>query len=681
MLRRLLIVALAVFSAYGADRTTPLPAAQVNTAYRVQLGFPVMAGDLYPFTFTYDKLPDWLKNGTNIDLEKGLIGGTPVQGDVGSGPITFNAIVTDAAGHRIGSFPFSIAVKATPTVLVVVAGTPRGSPATSVPGSSQSSATDDAIGPPKDPPSPTKPTKKPDSPVPSANSQAHQQSQKEMDPTNDPPPQTPPVNPQGPQAGLQTDGNIQPPSNQPPSPPDSAKDPAKTTAKTTAETPPKPPPPPNPPALNAPLIAGATKILGTADKSATVELIRSADSSYAYRTANAATGIFQFTLEGTPLQAGETLALRQTTANGISDFLRPIVTPFYRNGEELRAVLGYQQAGASAAPFTQNWFVDLYISRPLAFLKRENDLSPPMFRWWGNVRVASFPQAGDVPVATFATNLVDQFGQLKVNQLVQSAEFLTGFEVKLLSGKFPFLGRSEETRQLFTLGLIGGLGATGPMDPSSSVHVFEVPAAGSAQLPVFQKRFPGVTSQFVGFVSPDRDNFLRQYLLGLRLTTRYVDKDTLAPLISPPAMLGISVGQNEVVTGGKLHGVVLRTEAFYPLPFFNRSEDRKGMLGAIYLFGTAQLHVGNKLNQVDPVILKPRPDINAFDPGVTIVSSPNNRDVYHLGIGIDLVHAINTLTHPSPVKTNTPGSQQNTNPPQPGGANGSADSSSSANPK
>ena len=69
-------------------------------------------------------------------------------------------------------------------------------------------------------------------------------------------------------------------------------------------------------------------------------------------------------------------------------------------GEELRAIVGYQQAGASSAKFEQNWFLDFYISRPLAFGKygpggKDGEGSDHKWRWWGNVRIASFPQPGN----------------------------------------------------------------------------------------------------------------------------------------------------------------------------------------------------------------------------------------------------------------------------------------------
>jgi hypothetical protein len=89
---------------------------------------------------------------------------------------------------------------------------------------------------------------------------------------------------------------------------------------------------------------------------------------------------------------------------------------------------------------------------------------------------------------------------------------------------------------------------------------------------------------------------------------------------------------------------VLRTEAFYPLPFFNRAQDRRGALAAIYLFGSSQIRMRRAQNLV-PLILNPS-TVSGSDPSVTIRSVPSNRDIYRIGFGIDLVHAIMALTNP-----------------------------------
>jgi hypothetical protein len=317
-----------------------------------------------------------------------------------------------------------------------------------------------------------------------------------------------------------------------------------------------------------------------------------------------------------------------------------------RSGEEARVIIGYQQAGASAAKSQQDWFFDFYGSRPLKLGGDYARDTNPVIRWWGNVRVASYPQQGDIPVATFASSLTQQFGQLKVNQLAQAAEFLTGLEFRLSKFDFSFLGRSEnDTRQRFSLGLIVGGGATGPLDPVSTLSLFETPAATSPQRARFLAKFPQAAgSQFIGFVSPDRDKFLRQYFAGFRLTTHYADGETRDPLTSPPALVSVSLGQNEVVTGGRMQGIVMRTEAFYPLPFGNRKDDKRGALAALYLFGTAQMRLGGTKN-IDPFILNPVNNIDGSDPRVAIVTSPSNRDIYRIGFGVDFIHMITTLIH------------------------------------
>jgi hypothetical protein len=317
-----------------------------------------------------------------------------------------------------------------------------------------------------------------------------------------------------------------------------------------------------------------------------------------------------------------------------------------RSGEEARVIIGYQQAGASAAKSQQNWFFDFYGSRPLKLWGDYAEDTSPVTRWWGNVRVASYPQQGDIPVATFASSLTQQFGQLKVNQLAQAAEFLTGLEFRLSKFKFSFLGRSEnDTRQRFSLGFMVGGGATGPLDPVSTLSLFEAPVSTSPERARFLAKFPQAAgSQFIGFVSPDRDKFLRQYFAGFRLTTHYANSETRAPLISAPALVSIALGQNEVVTGGRMQGVVMRTEAFYPLPFGNRRDDMRGALAAIYLFGTVQMRLGGAKN-IDPFILKPATNIDGSDPRVAIVTSPSNRDIYRIGFGVDFIHMITTLTH------------------------------------
>jgi len=314
----------------------------------------------------------------------------------------------------------------------------------------------------------------------------------------------------------------------------------------------------------------------------------------------------------------------------------PVQTPPDLQGEDLRAIVGYQQTGASSADFQQNWFTDFFINRPIG----GNDAK---FHWWGNVRVASFPQAGNQSVAELAGGLAAQVGALKLNQLAQGAEFFSGVEYHVWSGSLK-RGLSENTFQKFSLGIVAAFGATGFFSsPASNVAVFQVPAAGSPQSVTFQTKYPGVTTPYVAFITPDAERFPKQYLAGLRLTTRYIDP-TGMPLTTAPAMLALTLGQNAVITGGKLQGLVGRVEAFYPLPFGNRGQGVAGAFSSIYLFGTVQMRLGGSTNAPALVLASAPSGLSASDPSVTLIPAPSVRDEYRLGFGVDLVSLISQLT-------------------------------------
>src|SRR6266849_967885 len=88
---------------------------------------------------------------------------------------------------------------------------------------------------------------------------------------------------------------------------------------------------------------------------------------------------------------------------------------------EARAIVGYHQAGASSANFTQNFFFDFFFMRTLS----SKHLWEGQWNLWGDVRIASSPQQITTGVGTFVSNFATQVSNLPVNQLAQSADFQT----------------------------------------------------------------------------------------------------------------------------------------------------------------------------------------------------------------------------------------------------------------
>jgi hypothetical protein len=369
-----------------------------------------------------------------------------------------------------------------------------------------------------------------------------------------------------------------------------------------------------------------------------------------------------------PLQNEEKVVVKQSL-NGATVDSEPMIVapppPLKRTGEIATAIVGFEQAGASAASSSQHFFFNFFISRPLPFtwLGRANGYDKtkdefdetfgPRLKWWGNVRISSAPRQINTEVAQFVRGFSEEIGKLKVNELAQSAEFMSGLEYRLTGWKGYFWGQSEDSYQQFSLSLFGGAGAIGPLEPVETLRVFEVPPPNSAVAERFFNTYPQARGrQYIGFVSPDRDRFYRQYSAGLRLTTFYADENKTR-MSSPPAMISVSLGRNELVTGGTFRGVVARLEAFYPLPI---GKDRKDRFSSIYLFGSAQkrlskVHISEPfiLNPVTVMTKAPCPNppaqdslapciiLNDFVSNGVTVTAPSNRDIYKIGVGVDLI--------------------------------------------
>src|SRR5690349_3769629 len=139
-----------------------------------------------------------------------------------------------------------------------------------------------------------------------------------------------------------------------------------------------------------------------------------------------------------------------------------------RPENEARAIIGFEQAGASATKAEQHFFFDFFIDRKMPV---------NWFSIWGNVRVASYPQQISTPVAQF--DLATQLGQVPVNQLAETAEFNAGIDIH----PFKNWGVGGDTSRRF--GIIAGVGGSGPFAPQSRLTLYTVPDATSPQYQQF----------------------------------------------------------------------------------------------------------------------------------------------------------------------------------------------------
>ncbi|MCP4147782.1 MAG: hypothetical protein GY757_08520 [bacterium] len=303
-------------------------------------------------------------------------------------------------------------------------------------------------------------------------------------------------------------------------------------------------------------------------------------------------------------------------------------TTSWYNGENIRAIIGYEQADASSAPSKHYFFSDLYFSQPfpIQFKKKNNDEIPgPHLRLWGNARLTSVPQPGNTTIDSLVTSLPALFGKLNANQVAQAIEFKVGLDYRLLD----LSPNSDNYR--YTLNLIAGWGAISPLSPESSMELYEVTPELKNKYQtnyITGETYDYTGKQYAAVVVPKRNRFYRKYFAGIRFKT-FINPEKYNGRAHFPAMLDITYGLNDAITGGRLNEGILSLDFFYPL--------RMNNIINIYFFGSAQLLL-NKTHIEVPTFLKPAPDgTQITDPGVIkIMAVPAKSEHYRIGFGVDL---------------------------------------------
>lgn len=267
------------------------------------------------------------------------------------------------------------------------------------------------------------------------------------------------------------------------------------------------------------------------------------------------------------------------------------------DGDMTRVTIGYEQIGASGLESTQKYAFDFFVTRPVPIppLKwlEARGLRPYFgspLKWWGEVRVGSYPQQVSTEAAAFGTGFFTSSGKLPVNKLVQTAEFTSGPELRLLGSANAARSVVSSNLQRLTLTAFFGLGAVGPFPlVSDSLPVFLVPDSTTPQGKAFAQALPKmttesiqVTSKYVAFRPEVPDRFLINYTVGLRLYTFFASENG-QPLQTPPAMVSIAWGRNDLIASSR-DGRAWHISAFYPLAFGDRADSTALIL---YIFGDA----------------------------------------------------------------------------------------------
>lgn len=352
--------------------------------------------------------------------------------------------------------------------------------------------------------------------------------------------------------------------------------------------------------------------------------------------------------------------------NGDDCGSQALVSSIPTNSRNTRLVAGIEQVGASSASSETSPFLDLYFNGPLRFhltkANKNGDKKDQLAQvsTWGQIRLSTTPEQIGA-VGAFPSNLANSVSQPgKTTDLIQSFDFLAGLEFKLFSsnGVFPSLipGVNQKTVVYF----VGGYGAISPLSTKKEqAQIYKVPK-DSLQRKLFENRFGSkaanpAKTDYIAFVFPERDRFLKQWYVGFRAKTFHCDDSDCNHLANRfPGVFDLMFGQNEAVTGGrwesdftdengKLLGrkpsYVFRFDGTFPLPIKQAS--------FLYLYGSAMMKIGGGGVKITTPLF-----LDAAD-GSILVTSPKvfvtptlqlDRDYYKIGVGVNLSDLFNRKT-------------------------------------
>jgi len=310
------------------------------------------------------------------------------------------------------------------------------------------------------------------------------------------------------------------------------------------------------------------------------------------------------------------------------------------NGPFSSFIAGAEQSAYSSDDIETNAFVSAFI--------RSGYLGSKHGSWslWGRVRLLSAPQQSAPNIVATIANPTGQITQSSLSSVGAVTDYVLGPEWRLRQHDGP----AYTTR----FSLIGDLGETTPLSTANPT-IFNAPAPNTTDCAnlignINQMSSPppltsgnGLTPptclenpasqmpyNYVAYTQQKRSGFLAKYGAGVRFSQVSLPK-TAGP--SPYAgMLDATLGQDDTITGGKLHKLVFRLDGQYPIPL--------GTLSSyLYIFGSSSIKIAP--NKDLPTI-----NLGVVQSNVPTIPNPQvlvlptqqpDRDFYRLGVGLNLM--------------------------------------------
>jgi len=311
---------------------------------------------------------------------------------------------------------------------------------------------------------------------------------------------------------------------------------------------------------------------------------------------------------------------------------------------KFQIVGGVEQSGVASLPSQTNAFLS-------AFTRAGVDTT---FKLWARIRLLGAPTASTGGVISAFQDPTGQIKNLDTQKVGQAVDFVLGPDYQIPKLTSPS-GK-------YSVHLIGGFGATTPLSAEDVVSRFKVPSKSSPMCADVVSRFtpqngypanlvlpnPDPTSTnclangitVLAFNRQERTRFLRKYGVGFRTIDRFKskstdEKGTSTEVCCERGIVDFIFGQDEAITGGKLHGWVFRVDGVHPLPIAGN---------ILYLFGTASLRITH--NQDLRTLILDADNSGATPSASNVALLPlkqPDKDFYRFGVGLDFVKMIKNM--------------------------------------
>jgi hypothetical protein len=328
-----------------------------------------------------------------------------------------------------------------------------------------------------------------------------------------------------------------------------------------------------------------------------------------------------------------------------------------------RILAGVDVSAASSTDPAAKFLLDATLNIPIS--KGSNTPGLTTNNWlWGYARISSIAQPGAIGGVSAPSTYVTALTAASPNAIVQSFEATGGYEYRLAT----FDNASGLRPILFSL--IAGAGVITPLsDTQATPNVYIASpaiqsyyltqatsspstvntenataiAAAGCPAPSSPGALPAATPVcYIAQYPEARSRFFRNYAAGLRFKRYYFNSIDDAYIF--PANFDLTLGQNEYVTGGLFHRVVIHFGGSTPLPA------SISVLQGVYVYAYMDIvPISSSVPTNQYLLLQAPGTVTTSSSSVaSILVGQPDRDRYRFGIAYDLTTLIKKLT---PAKT------------------------------